>query len=405
MSGRQMVLVSAVSGVVMLAASWASAGGTACAAAQDQSKPPVTEAVRAARPDGSSVIQIALLLDTSGSMEGLIHQARARLWDIVNDFSLATKNGKRPTLQVAVYQYGSSQLPSSEGFLRCVQPFTSNLDLISDRLFALTIAGSDEYCGMVMDAAVKSLDWDNTPTTATLDKLPLRMIVIAGNEEFTQGPVGFESVAGDARARGILVNTIYCGQYHEGEKTGWKSAAQIARSCYNAIDHSHPLAEVRTPFDDDLNRLNSELNGTYVAYGVKGAAGREMQEKQDTANMQNSPASAPARAASKASGFYRQSTWDLVDAVKDGTDLNTIPTADLPEIMRPMTIREREEYVRKMQTKRDAIRQEIRTLDERRRGFLRDHANKPGRPETLDSAIIKCVREQAKGVGFSYSQD
>ena len=38
-------------------------------------------------------MQIALLLDTSGSMDGLIDQARTQLWKIVNELALAKRNG------------------------------------------------------------------------------------------------------------------------------------------------------------------------------------------------------------------------------------------------------------------------------------------------------------------------
>jgi von Willebrand factor type A domain len=350
-------------------------------------------------------VQIALLLDTSGSMEGLIHQARARLWDIVNDFSLASKNGIKPTLQVAVYQYGSDQLPSSEGFLRCVQPLTSDLDLISDRLFSLSISGSAEYCGMAMDSAVKQLSWDSTPATAPASQLPLRMIVIAGNEEFTQGPVDYAPVARAARERGILINTIFCGNRSEGERTGWQAAAAIARSCYNAIDHSQPLAEVRTPYDDAIMRLNTQLNTTYIPYGASGERSKTMQAMQDSVNIGASPSAGVSRAASKASSLYRNTTWDLVDAKKDGKDIATIPTSELPEIMRPMTIDERLAYVMKLEADRARVQAEIAALNVQRTDFLKRHAQTAGRPETLDSAIIKCVRTQATAIGFTYSRD
>lgn len=367
-------------------------------------KPQERPATYAPHTGPRPVVQIALLLDTSGSMEGLIHQARARLWDIVNDFSLCTKNGQKPELQVAVYQYGSSQLPSSEGFLRCVQPLTTDLDLISSRLFELTISGSAEYCGMVMDAAVKQLSWDTTPPSSPIDKLPLRMIVIAGNEEFTQGPVAYEKPAGDARDRGILVNTIYCGNASEGERTGWKSAATIAKSCYNAIDHSAPIPVITTPYDDDMNRLNIKLNETYIPYGSKGVERQLMQTTMDSRNAEISPSAAPARAASKASGFYSNEHWDLVDALNTGKDLASISTTDLPEIMRPMTIQERKAYVQGMLDKRRQVQAEIRGLDAKRRDFIKDH--RPSQHhDTLDTALIRCVRDQAKAVGFTYSRD
>ena len=42
------------------------------------------------------LIQLAILLDTSNSMDGLINQAKSELWKIVNELALAKKNGKSP---------------------------------------------------------------------------------------------------------------------------------------------------------------------------------------------------------------------------------------------------------------------------------------------------------------------
>src|SRR5438309_1717807 len=56
------------------------------------------------------VVQIALLLDTSGSMDGLIEQAKTQLWKVVNEFAKAERGGVRPEIQVALYHYGTPSL-------------------------------------------------------------------------------------------------------------------------------------------------------------------------------------------------------------------------------------------------------------------------------------------------------
>ncbi len=83
-----------------------------------------------------NLIQMAILLDTSNSMDGLIDQAKSQLWRIVNELSQARKNGQSPRLEVALYEYGKSSLPEGEGYLRMIVPFTTELDRISEELFA-----------------------------------------------------------------------------------------------------------------------------------------------------------------------------------------------------------------------------------------------------------------------------
>ena len=82
-------------------------------------------------------VQIAILLDTSNSMDGLIAQAKTQLWNVVNEFVLARKDGRPPAIQVALFEYGKASLPPDEGFVRLVLPLTDDLDRVSEELFAL----------------------------------------------------------------------------------------------------------------------------------------------------------------------------------------------------------------------------------------------------------------------------
>ncbi|MEO0586594.1 MAG: VWA domain-containing protein, partial [Planctomycetota bacterium] len=110
-----------------------------------------------------AAVDVALLLDTSNSMDGLISQAKTQLWTIVQQFARAKHAGQTPTLRVALFEYGNTNLPASEGYLRQVVPLTDDLDALSDALFALTTNGGDEYCGQVINEAVTRLDWSDAP--------------------------------------------------------------------------------------------------------------------------------------------------------------------------------------------------------------------------------------------------
>jgi hypothetical protein len=81
-------------------------------------------------------IKVALLLDTSNSMDGLIDQAKAQLWQIVNELSYAKCDEKSPNLEIALYEYGNDNLNADEGYLRQVIAFSDDLDEISKSLFS-----------------------------------------------------------------------------------------------------------------------------------------------------------------------------------------------------------------------------------------------------------------------------
>src|SRR5688572_9237992 len=109
------------------------------------------------------LVQIAILLDTSNSMDGLIEQAKSQLWKICNEFIKAKQDGVTPEVHVALYEYGKSSLSRDSGFIRQIQPFTQDLDKLSEELFALRTNGGDEYCGWVIQRAVEELSWDSSP--------------------------------------------------------------------------------------------------------------------------------------------------------------------------------------------------------------------------------------------------
>lgn len=53
-------------------------------------------------------IQVAVLLDVSNSMDGLIEQAKAQLWNMVSVMGKAKCNEITPKIEIALYEYGRS---------------------------------------------------------------------------------------------------------------------------------------------------------------------------------------------------------------------------------------------------------------------------------------------------------
>jgi hypothetical protein len=336
-----------------------------------------------------NVIQIAVLLDTSNSMDGLINQAKAQLWKIVNEFALARKNGRIPQLQIALYEYGNNNIPQNEGYIRQVAGLTGDLDRISDELFRLTTNGGDEYCGEVIAKAIKGLNWSN-------QKDILKIIFIAGNEPFTQGSQDFRKACKEAISQGIIVNTIFCGSRSEGISGGWKEGADLADGLYANIDQNEQVAYIAAPQDDEINRLGQDLNQTYVAYGVKGQAAKELQAKQD-ANAQSVAAPVMAeRSVAKASGQYSNSGWDLVDAsVQDPALLAKLEKEQLPAEMQKMNKEEQKKYIAEKSKNRKDLQAKINKLNTERQKYVVEQQKKSA-TKTLNQAMLDSIREQAK---------
>ncbi|WNG27163.1 VWA domain-containing protein [Cystobacter fuscus] len=338
------------------------------------------------------VIQIALLLDTSGSMDGLLDQARSQLWNIVNRFSHAKRDGVAPQLQIALYAYGNADPGANSHEIRQVLPFTTDLDLLSEHLFSLRTSGGDEHCGEVIRDASAQLAWSKDPDT-------MRLIFIAGNEPFTQGPVDFDDAVRGARERGITVNTIHCGDYEEGVAGKWKDAAVLADGSYMNIDQNQRVVELAAPQDAEIAQLGAELNKTYVAYGAAGRKSQLRQEAQDSNSLGVSIASMVSRSVAKSSRNYSNESWDLVDAVKKNqVDVASVPAEELPEPMRGLDAAGRKAWLEAREQERTRLQQRIQTLNAERQRFLtqaREQQAAPG-ADTLEGAIGQVVEREAK---------
>jgi hypothetical protein len=344
-----------------------------------------------------SIVQIAILLDTSSSMEGLIGQAKTQLWKIVNEFISAKQNGKTPVVQVALYEYGKDSLNPKDYWIRQIQPLTRDLDKISEELFALTTNGGEEYCGAVIRRAVNDLAWDPSPNT-------YKAIFIAGNEPFTQGPINPIKSCKEAIAKGIVVNTIHCGPESEGIQGHWNEGALVADGKFLDIDQNKAVAHVEAPQDREIVSLNEELNKTYIAYGKAAAEGKEKQMSQDINAAANASSGAQLqRAVSKASSNYCNSRWDIVDASKQKEfSLEKVKTEDLPPELQKMTLDERKAYVEKMGTARADLQKRILTLNKEREAYVASKQKNDANAKTLDTEVAKAVKSQAakKGIAF-----
>jgi len=342
------------------------------------------------------LIQIALLLDTSNSMDGLINQAKSQLWKIVNEFALARKNGKLPKLQIALYEYGNNSIPSSDGYIRKVADLTNDLDKISDELFKLSTNGGDEYCGEVIEKAAKDLPWSRKNDV-------LKIIFIAGNEEFTQGSHKYQKSCKDAAAKGIIINTIFCGNRDEGIRTNWKDGADLADGAYSNIDQNQQIAYITAPQDDEINRLGQELNKTYLGYGSRGKEAKALQSAQDANAASVASEVLVQRSAAKASAQYSNEQWDLVDAVKkDPSIVAKLKEEQLPEEMRAMKSDERKKYIDDKNTKRVEIQSKINKLSDDRRKYVEEQQKKNSKDNTLDKAMMNALRTQAQKHNYSF---
>lgn len=345
-------------------------------------------------------IQLALLLDTSNSMDGLLEQAKSQLWMLVNELVSMQKDGATPDVEIALYQYGNDELIILDGYVQQISPFSTDLDFISKKLFELTTNGGSEYCGEAIKHSLTSLNWTNNPED-------LKVVFIAGNEPFNQGPVSYIQAVQSAFGNNIIVNTIHCGSYEDGKKDFWLDAAENGGGEYLNIDHNDQIVHIPTPYDDEIISLNSQLNKTYIYYGHNGLAKAEEQLRQDQNALTFSDANFRTRAMVKSKKVYDNSAWDMVDMQTRSGSSDFIDHLDVSQIsveLKDMSVEERKSYVTEKSEERQAIKEKLQELEAKVKVHLAKERVKLQDKQTLDHVMIAAIKKQAAIKNFKSSK-
>lgn len=347
-------------------------------------------------PSKKETIKVALLLDTSNSMDGLIKQAKSQLWSIVNELSFAKYGMKKPDLQIALYEYGNSGLSMKEGYIRQVLQFSSDLDDISEKLFSLKTNGGSEFCGQVIQTSLNELEWGN-------NKNDLRFIFIAGNEPFTQGKINYKDAITNAKEKDIIINTIFCGEYNNGISGMWKNGADLGGGDYMTINQDKRVVHIITPYDDEIIILNKKLNSTYIYFGRQGYDKFSKQAAQDGNASRMNKEVIVKRAVSKGSRIYKNSTWDLVDADEaKKIDYEKLDKKTLPKHLKNKPAKEIKAYVKSQAKKRKDIKAKIQELNKKRRAYVAKKNKENVKKDELESVLIKAIKKQAKRKNYTW---
>lgn len=384
-----LALVAAIGGAMGVAYAAASHGHTA------PPKAPQQLAAEQARDSEQDIVQIAILLDTSSSMDGLINQARSQLWSIVDQMGRMTRvvNGKTRgvKLELALYQYGNDTLSKESGYIQQVLPFTGDLDRVSEKLNGLFTNGGSEFVPEVIETAATQLAWNKDAT--------LRFIYVAGNEEFDQGPVTAAHAMATAAAHDINVQLIFCG----AKEGTWENAARLAKSDLMSIDQNSVAQYVAAPQDAEILRIGQQINATYVAYGANGQASVARQEKADKDSAKLSPKVALERMQLKGKKAYDNRSWDLVDANKnDASFLANTPDAQLPAELQGKSLEEKQQLVAAKTAEREALQKQLAKLEADRNAYLAAEQAKHHSTDapSLGTELMKTTKPVAAKKGY-----
>lgn len=333
-------------------------------------------------------IQAAILLDVSNSMDGLIDQAKAQLWNMVSVMGRATCEGEVPEIEIALYEYGRSSNDMSNGYIKQLSPFTSDLDELSKQLFTLTTEGGDEYCNTVVLTSLNNLKWSTTPNS-------YKVIFIAGNEEYNQGKDSWTLACAKAKEQGVIVNTIYCGPKAQGIKEHWNLGTECGQGSFTNIDQDAKQIEIATPYDDVLFSYNQQLNKTYIGYGAMSSKVAGIQVLDQTVAIQSRSAAVNRIAVKADKNVYKNDAWDMVDAQEKNKDFyKEVKKEALPDSLQTLKPEALKTFIETKTKQRSLIQDSIGLLAKKRAEFIRNAKKDDVKTATLETAIENIIKEQ-----------
>jgi hypothetical protein len=343
-------------------------------------------------------IDLCICLDISGSMNGLVDSARAKLWDIVNELA---RIKPAPNLRVGLYSYGGTAANGYNkdlGWVRKELDLTTDLDALYQKLFALKIGGGLEYVARVCRDAVVEQKWAE-------DKDALKIIFVCGNEPASQDKqVTLQEAADKAKAKKIIINPIFCGNAQHRDARDWIEFAGLSGGRFTSIDQNRGTVAIATPMDKKLVELGAQMNTTYLTYGKQGKDKALNQSVQDTNAAKAGAPVAAARMISRSTALYNCEDWDLVDRLKKDPkfDVKKVPEAELSAAMRKLTPDQRAAHVKEMTAKREALQKQIADLTVERQQYIqREQQRTQGKAaQVFDTALRQTLREQAATRGI-----
>jgi Mg-chelatase subunit ChlD len=351
---------------------------------------------------GNSTLEMVFVLDTTGSMGGLLEGAKQRIWGIVNEVMQSTAH---PSVRVGLVAYRDR----GDEYVTKVLPLTNDLDQVYSTLMSYRAEGGGDTPENVRHAladGVRNAGW--SPRTPGIAQIIFLVGDAPPHEDYQDEPSTATTTAEAVKA-GMIVNTIQCGNV-PGTQPVWQEIAQRGEGQYFAIAQDGGVQAIATPYDKELSELGAKIGSTYVAYGGGGgAAGVRYraeasagQAAMETAVVTRAPAGAAAdRAVNKAVNSEAYA-GDLLTSLENGSvKLDGLKGEDLPDDLRKLEPAARQKEIEKRLAERKKLREDILRLSKQRDEFIVAARKKQsGKPNSFDSAVAAALKEQLSRKGI-----
>ncbi len=350
--------------------------------------------------DDKPSIELVFCLDATGSMSGLIHTAKEKIWDIV---TVMTQAKPAPDIKLGMIFYRDLQ----DEFITKVYPLTENIDSIYAELLLINAEGggdSPESVNQAVNEAVTKMKW-------TKGKKVYRTIFLVGDcppHMDYQQDIKYSASCKLANENGIVINTIKLGFQCQDAIVHFKSIAEKTNGRYLQLGQHADDVVIHTVYDDSIRFYSAKIDASKIYYGSPELR-ESMTAKQEAAldlyetSSKNAIASRAKFSLSEsgAKNFYGKNEL-IIEIIQDRVSLDDIETEELPEVMQKMNKKEQEEYVAKLKKERETNLASLLRLSKQREAFIAKETKTNPQKDSFSGEVFEIVKSQAaeKGVVF-----
>ncbi|MGH8566613.1 MAG: vWA domain-containing protein [Gammaproteobacteria bacterium] len=347
-------------------------------------------------------VDVVFVLDTTGSMSGLIAAAKEKIWAIAN-----TLTQTRPTPEIRMGLVGYRD--RGDEYITRVTDLTTNLDAVYESLMGFSADGGGdgpESVNQALNEVVTRFSWRPDANT-------YKVVFLVGDAPphmDYQDDVKYTDTLKAANGRGIVVNTIQCGADPMTTPV-WQDIAQRAEGRYFQVEQGGSAVAVATPYDAELAGLSREMEKTRLSYGTAAEQARQaekftLSDKIRAAAPASALASRAELNAKEAGARNLLGEKELVKDVSEGrVDLGALKEDELPAALKPLPRSERAKVVRESEDRRRQVQGKIQELSERRQAYIAEEVNKTdAAPASLDHKLYSAIKDQGAEKNIIYDQ-
>ncbi|TDJ34299.1 MAG: VWA domain-containing protein [Gammaproteobacteria bacterium] len=344
-------------------------------------------------------IDVVFVLDTTGSMSGLIQTAKEKIWSIATTMASAQPT---PEIRIGLVAYRDR----GDQYVTKVIDLSDDLDSVYAALMDFEAGGggdSPESVNKALYDAVHHMSWSE-------GEQAYQVVFLVGDAppHMDYNEVRYPEIVASALEKGIVINTIQCGEI-PSTVGPWTQIASLGAGSFFQVEQAGGAVAFTTPFDDEIAKLSAMLDDTRLYYGSEEEKARMLKKVAATDKMElhASVATRARRGVFNAAAGGRTNLLgenELVDAVASGTiALDELAPEDLPEALKPMAPAEQQAFVAQLANERADLKRQIQKLSGDRDDYIAVKVDEAGgMKDSLDQLLYEAVKEQAAKAGFKY---